>query len=120
MLGEENAHLDAGEEGGSDDDDVIKKRFAFALSVFYYSTGGDTSWTEKGNWLSKDHVCEWSELMVGCDDTDEVTELLLGEFIYCTKSCPLLAFDTQGSNVLASLTRGGKITTRMPLAFEAK
>ena len=78
MLGEDNAQMDVVVPGGEgNSNDVIKQRFT--LAVFYFSTGGDTSWTETGNFLSKDHVCEWSKLLVVCDEEDEVTELLLGE-----------------------------------------
>jgi len=73
MLGESNAHMDA--PGSSD---LIKQRFS--LAAFYYSTGGDSSWRERGNFLSADHVCKWSNGQVICDEGGDVMELNLGKF----------------------------------------
>lgn len=72
MLGENNTQMDVPR-----DSELIKQRFT--LAVLFYSTGGESSWTETGNFLSADHVCEWSEQQVGCDDKDEVTELNLAD-----------------------------------------
>lgn len=80
MLGENNTQMDVPR-----DSELIKQRFT--LAVLFYSTGGDSSWTETGNFLSADHVCEWSEQQVGCDDKNEVTELNLGELSVISSLC---------------------------------
>jgi len=75
MVGPENAQINPSIPGM--DEGLMKQRFTMAM--FYYATGGD-SWHTKGNFLSEDHVCEWSTMVV-CNDEEgnnEVKELQFG------------------------------------------
>jgi len=77
MLGPENADLDFSVPG-AERDSTTKQRFAMAL--FYYTAGGD-NWLAKEEFLSEEHICDWSTMIVCANETNgrEVAELQFGD-----------------------------------------
>jgi len=60
-------------------------RQRYIMAVFYYSTGGDSSWTYSFDFLQPTHECLWSNMTagagVGCDASNLMVErILIGGF----------------------------------------
>ena len=58
------------------DPDAVVGRFA--LTTFYYSTGGE-QWRNNDGWLTEAPACDW--FGVGCDG-DNIVELNMGAFTF--------------------------------------
>ena len=69
------------------DQNVERLHQRFALAVFYYSTRGDSSWTDSFKFLTDAHECTWNDdisskesIGVVCNDDDQVTAIDIGKY----------------------------------------
>ena len=64
---------------GIENDNQIQQRYS--LSVLYFATGGNSTWSNTGAFLGPMHECDWMKSSMSCNGSGFVTELVLREFV---------------------------------------